>query len=107
MSFITKKYEEGEVKYKGLAIGWYFEETDEFRPLMLDAVMELYLKSYIDEDVVYATSVAREEHTEEFFRTYEPAIPTAEDIYEMKAAFGEFDDVVDVFTGDILHLAEY
>ena len=107
MSFITEKYKAGEVHFEGLAIGWYFEETFEFRPLMIDAVMELYTKGYIDEDIVYATSQARDKHTEEFFATYEPKELTSEDVFEMKAAFGEFDDVVEVFTGDILHLAEY
>ena len=107
MSFITNKYKAGDVHFQGLAVGWYFNEINEFRPLMLDAVMELYTKGYIDEDIVYATAEARDKHTEEFFASYEPAIPTAEDIYEMKAAFGDFDDVSDVFTGDIIHLAEY
>jgi len=107
MSFITNKYKAGDVKFQGLAIGWYFEETHEFRPLMLDAVMELYTKGYIDADIVYATSQAREKHTEEFFKTYEPTIPTAEDIYEMSAAFGEDAEVANVFTGDVIHLEEY
>ncbi len=107
MSFITKKYKAGDVHFEGLAIGWFFEETMEFRPLMIDAVMELYTKGYIDEDIVHATSVARDKHTEEFFASYEPEPYTAEDIYEMKAAFGDDGDVTNIFTGDTIHLEEF
>ena len=92
---------------QGLAVGWYFKETNEFRPLMMDAVMDLYLSGLIDADIVYETAKARDKYTEAFFETYEPTPYTAEDLYEMKAAFGEDEDVSDVFTGEILHLAEY
>ena len=107
MSYITEKYKAGEVKFQGLAVGWYFKETNEFRPLMLDAVMELYTKGYIDEDIVYATAQAREKHTEKFFKNYNPAPYADEDIYEMKFVFGDDADVVDVFSGDIIHLEDY
>ena len=111
MSFITEKYKAGEVHFEGLAIGWYFEETFEFRPLMIDAVMELYTKVYIDEDIVYATSQAREKHTEEVLSDYIENHSfdnySNEDMFEMKAAFGEDAEVSNILTGETLHLAEY
>lgn len=111
MSYVVEKYKKEEVHMQGLAVGWYFEETDEFRPLMTDAVMELYLAGLIDEDIVYATAQAREAHEEEVLKDYIEnhsfAEYSEEDVFEMKAAFGENEDVTNVFTGEILHLAEY
>ena len=107
MSYITTKYEAGDVNFQGLAIGWYFEETHEFRPLMVDAVMELYTKGYIDEDIVYATSIARDEYNAEFLNNYEPEPLTTEELYEMHVAFGDDDPFANILNGEILYVEQY
>lgn len=108
MSYVVEKYKKEEVKMQGLAVGWYFEKTDEFRPLMMDAVMELYLAGLIDEDIVHATAVAREAHTEKVLGDYiQNHTYSTEDIYEMKSAFGEDAEVTNILTGETLHLEEY
>ena len=108
MSFITEKYKANKLHFNGLAIGWYFEETFEFCPLSVSAVMELYVEGYIDEDIVYATSVARDKIINELFSATDGDEPfTEEDTFDMELVHGADADVSNVFTGEILQLAEF
>jgi len=110
MGYITDKFNQGEVHIRENVCGWYFETTDEFRPLMEDAMSELLEAGLITNRQVAATMVARNIHTEEFLTKYvdterefwsDPANTTAqrEREFEMRAAFGEGEEVVNVFTG--------
>ena len=101
MSYIIEEYEAGEVHYKGLAVGWYSKENEEFRPLMIDSVMKLYLGGYIDADVVYYTAQAREKYTEKLFNNFKAPIPTLEYMSELDSPFEDWGDI-----GDILHMEE-
>ena len=55
-----------------------------------------------------ATRVAREAQDTEFLRAYRDSMknykPSAEELYEMEAAFGKGTKVVDVFTGRTIQL---
>ena len=110
MSYITDKFEAGEVHYRGFVLGWYFESTNEFRPLMNDAMAELHEAGLANASEVEATATAHKEHTEktltEYFESQEkfwndPANADAqrEQLSEMRAAFGPGETVVNVFTG--------
>jgi hypothetical protein len=111
MSYITDKFNKGDVKFREDVVGWYFEETDEFRPLMSDATMELFLAGLIDDVVVSKTEAAREAYAEETLSNYIQNHSfddyTTEDIYEMKAAFGDDADVTNFLTGETIHLEDY
>ena len=52
---------------------------------------------------IEATRKARDEHLEEFARNYRHEV-TAEEMFEMKAAFGEGTTVVNVLTGEKIKL---
>lgn len=52
---------------------------------------------------VEATRKARDEHLEEFAKNYRHEV-TAEEMFEMKAAFGEGTTVVNVLTGEKIKL---
>ena len=108
MSFMIDKFNEGEVHMHGNACGWYFESTGEFRPLMSDAMEELLEAGLVTEDHVRDTAVAREKHTIETLTEYaehmKNYVPSDEELFEMRAAFGEGETVVNVITGQRIKL---
>ncbi len=99
MSYITDKFKAGEVKMRSKVCGWYFPNTDEFRPLMNDAMIELLEAGLVTNAHIAATMVARNAHEKQALESYakgqeefwgDPANKEAQDeeLYEMKAAFG-------------------
>jgi len=110
MSYITDKFNTGEVHIRENVCGWLFEKSNEFRPLMDDAMTTLLKAGLITSAHITATNVAREIHTEEFLARYidterefwsNPANADAqrERKFEMRAAFGPGENVANVFTG--------
>ena len=51
-----------------------------------------------------ATARKREEELKEFVKNYRPSVPTEEEMYEMRAAFGAGAVVVDVISGQRIQL---
>jgi len=105
MSFIIDKWNNGEVHFHGDAIGWKMEDG-EFRPLMSDALEQLFEEALIDQKIVDATNSARIYFDQITLRTYcnKQKLRTAEEIREeraeMLAAFGPGEEVVNVLTGE-------
>ncbi len=110
MSYITDKFKSGEVKIRDKVCGWYFSETDEFRPLMQDAMIKLSEAGMVDNKMVAATMVARNVHEKqsleayakseaEFWSNPDNADAQSERNFEMRAAFGEGVEVINCFTG--------
>lgn len=106
MSYIIDKFNNGEVHTRGNVLGWYFTETDEFRPLMADAMFELYAADLVTDTQVAATAEAHEAYTADFLAGYIQAQRnrTAEQIreerYEARAAMGPGVEMINVFTGE-------
>ena len=109
MSYILEKFDEGEVHIENNVCGWKFD-SGEFRPLMQDAMTELLEAGFITNSHVAATMVARTAHEkatleayakneEAFWRSTDNVEAQGERLFEMKAAFGEGAEVVNVFTG--------
>lgn len=115
MSYMIDKFNAGEVHigaYEGTVdnvCGWLFD-SGEFRPLMADAMKELFDAGLVTQNHVDATAIAYDVHTERTLREYaereerfwnDPEFEEArqERLFEMKAAFGEGEEVVNVFTG--------
>lgn len=109
MSYITDKYHAGEVHIENGVHGWLFD-SGEHRPLMEDAMSELYEAGLCSAADVVRTRKARDVHTaaflaeyiksqEEFETSPEYAEARAERDFEMRAAFGPGEEVVNVFTG--------
>lgn len=114
MSYITDKFDNGEVKIICRVHGWYFEEgfngEPEHRPLMEDAMQELLETGRCTETDVIATRYARDIHMAKSIEDYKEAraARTAEQIaeerFEMLAAFGEGETVVNILTGETTKL---
>lgn len=110
MSYITDKFEAGEVKFQDGAAGWFFEEgfdgNPEFRPLMDDAMEELHRAGYVDDACVLATKTARDAHTAWSLNIYRKAQAErtpeqiAEERFEARAAMGPGVEMVNIITGE-------
>ena len=105
MSYMTDKWEAGEVHIQDGACGWLMADG-EFRPLMSDAMQELKDAGFVDATTVTRTSVAREIHTKKTLEEYTVAQKnrTAEQIreerWEARAAMGPGVKMVNIFTGE-------
>lgn len=114
MSYITDKFESGEVVVIDGVHGWYFEEgfhgVPEHRPLMADAMKELLDAGYCTEADVEATAVARKISDKAAIDAYIKAQANRtqeqrdEELFEMRAAFGAGEKVVNVLTGEVYEL---
>ena len=105
MSYITDKWEAGEVHIQDGACGWLMADG-EFRPLMSDAMQELKDAGFVDETTVTRTSVAREIHTKKFLQEYtiaqknRSAEQIREERFEARAAMGPGVEMVNIITGE-------
>ena len=105
MSYIIDQWNKGNVAISGDAIGWKMEDG-EFRPLMSDALEQLFEEALIDQKIVDATNSARDAHDIESIEAYRQARASrtpeqkAEEQFELQAAFGPGAKVVDIFTGE-------
>lgn len=110
MSYVINKFNNGNVKIQANVCGWYFEESKEFRPLMADVMQELLDAGLITQKHVDATKIAEAVHTEKMLMEYaknekefwdNPANEEAQNerLFEMKAAFGSGETVVNALTG--------
>ena len=105
MSFIIDQWNKGEVHFHGDAIGWKMEDG-EFRPLMSDALEELFMEALIDMRTVNATNNARIYFNQIAMTAYcnKQKQRTDEEIREeraeMLAAFGPGEEVTNVLTGE-------
>ena len=105
MSYITDKWNAGEVHIQDGACGWLMSDG-EFRPLMSDAMQELKDAGLVDTQTVTRTAVARDIHTTAFLREYRTAQlnRSAEQIreerWEALAAYGPGETVVNIITGE-------
>ena len=110
MSYITDKFENGEVVIKDFVCGWEFEKgfhgTYEHRPLMADAMSELLEAGLITQQHVDATEAAREVSNKLAIEAYIKAQANrtpeqiAEERFEARAAVGPGEKIVNVFTGE-------
>jgi hypothetical protein len=110
MSYMTDKFNNGEVHVKeDGACGWLFD-NGEFRPLMADAMYELLDAGLVTYEQCQTTEVVRVAHEKAFLKDYveqqekfwnDPEFEDArrEQEFEMRAAFGEGAEVVNVLTG--------
>lgn len=107
MSFIIDQWNKGEVHFHGDAIGWKMTDG-EFRPLMSDALEELFMESLIDMRTVNATNNARIYFNQIVMQAYceKQKQRTDEEIREeraeMLAAFGPGEKVTNVITGETI-----
>lgn len=110
MSYITDQFQTGQVTIHKKVCGWYFNETDEFRPLMSDAMKELNEAGLVSLAHVDATAHAYSKHAEqtliayakrenEFWANPSNAEAQRERSAEMLAAFGAGETVVNALTG--------
>jgi len=105
MSYITDKWNAGEVHIQNGACGWLMDDG-EFRPLMSDAMQELKDAGLVDTQTVTRTAVARDIHTTAFLKEYRTAQlnRSAEQIreerFEALAAYGPGETVVNIITGE-------
>ena len=114
MSYIIDKFNAGEVVIKDNVFGWEFMEgfdgNYEHRPLMEDAMGELFNAGYATSKDVVATRKAREINDRRNIEAYIEGRKNmseeakAEELFEMRAAFGEGEKVVNVITGEITYL---
>ena len=114
MSYIIEKFNAGEVVVKGNVYGWEFMEgfdgRYEHRPLMEDAMGELFNAGYATAKDVVETRKARERNDARNIAAYIEGRKTmseeakAEELFEMRAAFGEGEKVVNVITGEVTYL---
>lgn len=106
MSYAIAKFEQGEVAIRGDVYGWFFESTNDFRPLNKDLMEELYVAGYATTANCVATERAKEQYTTEVLEQYirAQANRTAEQIAEQRAearaAFGAGEEVVNIITGE-------
>lgn len=74
MSYIIDKWNDNEVVVRDNVCGWFFEKgfngTPEHRPLMDDAMIELFIAGLVTSDMVSATSNANEKHQMETIAEY-------------------------------------
>ena len=107
MSYIIDQWNKGEVHFHGDAIGWKMEDG-EFRPLMSDALEELFMEALIDMRTVNATNNARIYFNHIAMAEYckRQKQRTAEEIREeraeMLAAFGPGEKVTNMITGETI-----
>ena len=105
MSYMTDKFNKGEVHVQDGACGWLMADG-EFRPLMSDAMQELRDAGLVDETTVVRTAVKRSEYTHAFLEEYTTAQKnrTAEQIreerFEARAAMGAGQKMVNIITGE-------
>lgn len=105
MSYVVDRWNEGEVHFEGNAVGWKMRDG-EFRPLMSDALEELFDEALIDETIIEATNAAREIYNSRAIGEYKEAQKNrsaeaiAEERAEALAAFGPGETVVNIFTGE-------
>jgi hypothetical protein len=105
MSYITDKWEAGEVHIQDGACGWLMADG-EFRPLMSDAMQELKDAGLVDVQTVTRTAVARDIHTTAFLKEYtiaqknRSAEQIREERFEALAAYGPGETVVNIITGE-------
>ena len=105
MSYITDKWNAGEVHIQDGACGWLMADG-EFRPLMSDAVAQLVSAGLINTSTANTTATAREEYTERTLAEYRQAQlnRSAEQIqeerWEARAAFGAGETIVNMITGE-------
>jgi len=105
MSYVVDRWNEGEVHIEGNAVGWKMRDG-EFRPLMSDALEELFDEALIDETIIEATNAAREIYNRRAIGEYKEAQKNrsaeaiAEERAEALAAFGPGEKIVNIFTGE-------
>ena len=110
MSYVTDQFQAGQVHIFNDICGWYFNETDEFRPLMADAMYELFDAGLVTQAHLDATETARYNHVQKTLAAYtksqdefwnDPKNEDAqrEQLAEMRAAFGPGEEVVNAITG--------
>ena len=105
MSYITDKWNAGEVHIQDGACGWLMADG-EFSPLMSDAMQELKDAGLVDTQTVTRTAVARDIHTTASLKEYRTAQlnRSAEQIreerFEALAAYGPGETVVNIITGE-------
>ena len=105
MSYMTDKWNAGEVKQQNGACGWLMADG-EFRPLMSDAMQELKDAGLVDQTTVTRTAVARDVHTTAFLKEYRAAQlnRSAEQIreerWEARAAMGPGVEMTNIITGE-------
>ena len=105
MSYMTDKWEAGEVHIQDGACGWLMADG-EFRPLMSDAMQELKDAGFVDAQTVTRTSVARDIHTKNFLKEYtiaqknRSAEQIREERFEARAAMGPGVEMVNIITGE-------
>ena len=104
MSYIIDQFNKGEVKWVDGACGWIVD--NEFRPLMADALAELFKAGKIESIDVSITNDARAVTTMKVIEAYKKSQAQrspdqiAEERAMARAAFGLDADLVDVFTGE-------
>jgi len=105
MSYVVDRWNEGEVHIEGNAVGWKMRDG-EFRPLMSDALEQLFDEALIDETIIEATNAAREIYNRRAIGEYKEAQKNrsaeaiAEERAEALAAFGPSEEIVNIFTGE-------
>ena len=105
MSYMTDKWEAGEVHIQDGACGWLMKDG-EFRPLMSDAMQELKDAGLVDQQTVTRTAVARDIHTTAFLKEYtiaqknRSAEQIREERFEARAAMGPGVEMVNIITGE-------
>jgi|TARA_R100000081_G_C4815771_1_gene174905 hypothetical protein len=105
MSYVVEQWNKGEVKFEGNAIGWRMSDG-EFRPLMSDALEQLFDEALIDDSIIEATNAAREIYVERTMNEYrenqKKRTPEqiAEQRFEARAAMGPGVDMVNIITGE-------
>jgi hypothetical protein len=110
MSYIIDKFNAGEVVVKGNVYGWEFNEgfdgAYEHRPLMEDAMGELFNAGLATAKDVVETRKAREINDAKNIAAYIEAQKNrtpeqiAEERFEARAAFGAGEKVVNIITGE-------
>lgn len=109
MSYITDKFNAGEVHIEFDVCGWLFD-NGEFRPLMNDAMEELREAGLVTDCQVFRTAIAHNAYQEaaleqyvkaqeEFWTKPEYEDARNEQLAEMRAAFGPGETVVNALTG--------
>ena len=105
MSYMTDKFNNGEVHIQDGACGWLMKDG-EFRPLMSDAMQELKDAGLVDAQTVTRTAVARDIHTTAFLKEYtiaqknRSAEQIREERFEARAAMGPGVEMVNIITGE-------
>ena len=105
MTYMIDRWNEGDVRFVDGAVGWIMKDG-EFRPLMSDAVAELYDAGYISSITVEATRIARDRYVQRTLAEYAEAQQNrtpeqiAEQRAEARAAMGPGVEMVNILTGE-------